>query len=286
MASRHRVRPPACRLRAGAARSAVGGGRGLTSGPAPCSSMAVARVTATVPADAACGQTTRSPGHLSATADRRWGCESVPAPPDALGEGIERVDDVLGDPRPVALPAARTFEDARVLELLDGTLGRRQGDASGGSDVGDVTAGWFNRYGSRRRAAEPRNEALMNCRRIVSTYPRGSPSARGSRPTSVNRPAETGTVSVRVTPECRSIACTSVRPMRPAPTRAGRGGGHKRRGHREQREPVLDAAARTMPCAGSERRYRSRPAGLEVDQEWHRHAGRATPGGRQGPCRR
>ncbi len=51
--------------------------------------------------------------------------------PDAFREGVERVNDALGDPRPVTLPAARTFEDARFLELLDGTLGRRQGDAHG-----------------------------------------------------------------------------------------------------------------------------------------------------------
>jgi hypothetical protein len=39
---------------------------------------------------------------------------------------------------PVALPAARTFEDGCFRELLVGTLGRRQSDARGGFDVGDV----------------------------------------------------------------------------------------------------------------------------------------------------
>ena len=72
----------------------------------------------------------------SVASPRGYGCLRPTS--DAFGEGVERVNDILGDPRPVALPAARSFQDARLLELLDGTLRRRQRDARGSLDVPDV----------------------------------------------------------------------------------------------------------------------------------------------------
>lgn len=41
----------------------------------------------------------------------------------ALGEAVERLNDLDRDPNPAGLAASRSCENARVLQLLDGSLG-------------------------------------------------------------------------------------------------------------------------------------------------------------------